>query len=147
MLELLLHPVAVYAMLAGGLGLCLYLFLLVKRDLHTSEGRWSLKYTSAEKEWRSSLDALQEQVRGLSLTTRLFVPPMAPRSGLNLNKRSQALLMHRRGEEPEQIAAALSVPQSEVDLLLTVNRIALSQASAALLQNGPVDSHYDGRPS
>ena len=47
----------------------------------------------------------------------------APRPGLNLSKRSQALRLHRRGDPPEQIATALSIPLQEVDLLLKVHRI------------------------
>jgi hypothetical protein len=48
-----------------------------------------------------------------------------PKSGLNLSKRSQALRMHRRGETPEQIAAALELPLQEVELLLKVHGIVL----------------------
>ena len=46
--------------------------------------------------------------------------------GLNLSKRSQALRMHRRGEAPAQIAAALNIPSQEVELLIKVQRIVLS---------------------
>jgi hypothetical protein len=52
--------------------------------------------------------------------------PVSPRSGLNLCKRSQALRMHRKGEPPDRIAAALEVPLQEVDLLIKVHRIVLS---------------------
>jgi hypothetical protein len=34
--------------------------------------------------------------------------------------------MHRRGDNPEQIAAALGVPQQEIDLLLKVHQILVS---------------------
>jgi len=50
------------------------------------------------------------------------VAPAAVRPGFNLSKRSQALRMNRRGDAPERIAAALSVPCQEVDLLLKVHR-------------------------
>jgi hypothetical protein len=42
-----------------------------------------------------------------------------------MNKRSQVLRMHRKGDAPEQIAIALEVPLQEVDLLLKVQRIVL----------------------
>jgi hypothetical protein len=45
---------------------------------------------------------------------------------LNVNKRSQALQMHRRGAAPPEIAAALSIPQTEVELLVKVQRILLA---------------------
>jgi hypothetical protein len=50
----------------------------------------------------------------------------APRAGLNLGKRSQALRMHRRGDSADQIAASLEVPRQEVELLLKVHRIVMS---------------------
>jgi hypothetical protein len=34
--------------------------------------------------------------------------------------------MHRRGESPEQIAAAMGIPLAEVDLLLKAHRIVMS---------------------
>ena len=52
--------------------------------------------------------------------------PAAPRSGLNLSKRSQVLRMHRNGEAPDRIAAALAIPQQEVDLLIKVHRIVIA---------------------
>jgi hypothetical protein len=49
----------------------------------------------------------------------------APRAGLNLCKRTQAVRMHRQGDPPGRIAAALDVPLQEVDLLIKVHRIVL----------------------
>jgi hypothetical protein len=71
------------------------------------------------------LEACERQVQEL-----LQLPAaggVAPRNGLNLSKRSQALRMHRRGDDPEQIAVALEVPLQEVDLLLKVHQIVLEQ--------------------
>ncbi len=53
--------------------------------------------------------------------------PEAGRAALNLNKRSQVLRMHRRGDPPERIASLLEVPRQEVDLLIKVHRIIISQ--------------------
>jgi DNA-binding NarL/FixJ family response regulator len=55
-------------------------------------------------------------------------PPVQghPRLGMNLNKRSQALRLHRQGESSEQIAASLELPRQEVELLLKVHRIVLA---------------------
>ena len=57
----------------------------------------------------------------------MLVPPAPLRSGLNLSKRTQALRMAARGETPEHIAAALSLPDSEVQLLLKVQRMVAGQ--------------------
>jgi hypothetical protein len=50
-----------------------------------------------------------------------------PKPGFNLSKRTQALRMHRRGDSPEQIATVLEVPRQEVNLLLKVQQIVISQ--------------------
>jgi hypothetical protein len=52
--------------------------------------------------------------------------PAAPKPGFNLSKRSHALRMHRRGEAPDRIASELDLPVQEVDLLLKVHRIVIS---------------------
>ena len=51
----------------------------------------------------------------------------AGKAALNLNKRAQVLRMHRRGDPPERIASLLEVPRQEVDLLIKVHRIVISQ--------------------
>ena len=82
-------------------------------------------YASAIELLKQELAALQKQVQD----TRQYPPPGAipapPRSGLNLDKRSQALRLHRRGEAPKQIAAILELPIQEVELLIKVHRIVL----------------------
>jgi hypothetical protein len=74
---------------------------------------------------RQELQALQQQVQESRYYTPPAVTPPAPRSGLNLDKRSQALRLHRRGESPAHIAAMLELPLQEVDLLIKVHRIVL----------------------
>lgn len=76
---------------------------------------------------RQALETLSEEVRELRQHPAGIAPEGAIRPGLNLNKRAQALRMHRRGEPPEQIAAALSVSRQEVDLLLKVHRIVMAR--------------------
>ena len=79
------------------------------------------------RELRESVESLAGRVRELERTPApaAAVPGM-PRAGLNLNKRSQALRMHRQGEAPERIASALELPRQEVELLLKVHRIVLA---------------------
>lgn len=74
---------------------------------------------------RESVDALSAQVRELKSHPVVTAPAGIPKSGFNLSKRSQALRMHRRGEQPEQIAASLDLPRQEVELLLKVHRIVI----------------------
>jgi len=75
---------------------------------------------------RTTVDALAAQVHDLQSHPPVALAPGLPKPGLNLNKRSQALRMHRRGEAADQIAAALELPRQEVDLLIKVHRVVLS---------------------
>ena len=79
------------------------------------------------------MDAVEEHWKELSQISGLLVPPSPTRSGLNLSKRSQALQMSRRGDTPQDIAAALSIPKNEVELMVKVQRIVMAalQAPAA----------------
>jgi hypothetical protein len=49
----------------------------------------------------------------------------APKSMININKRTQALRLHRSGETPDRIAAALGMTRGEVDLLIKVQGLSL----------------------
>jgi len=75
---------------------------------------------------RTTVEALAAQVHDLQSHPPVALAPGLPKPGLNLNKRSQALRMHRRGEAADQIAAALELPRQEVDLLIKVHRVVLS---------------------
>jgi hypothetical protein len=75
---------------------------------------------------RSALDGLAAQLHSLQ---ELPAPPQVAgpaRAGLNLAKRSQALRLHRHGNSAAQIAATLEIPVQEVELLLKIQRIVLS---------------------
>ena len=81
---------------------------------------------SALEEMRTAIERLAVQIREIEAL------PGDPnvKSGLNLSKRSQVLRMHRSGDSPSQIAAALGLPHQEVELLLKVQRIMLQKLSA-----------------
>jgi hypothetical protein len=125
-LEWVLHPAMPYAVNAIGLALCLFLFASLTRDIRAGQTRSAKKLTALEAAWQAKMEGLDERWKELSQLSRLLVPPPPPRSGLNFNKRSQALERHRRGETPPEIAAALALPQNEVELLVKVQRIVLS---------------------
>jgi hypothetical protein len=75
---------------------------------------------------RTDLDGLAAQIHALQ-EIPLQNPVAAPaRGGLNLGKRSQALRLHRHGNPPAQIASMLEIPLQEVELLLKVHQIVIS---------------------
>jgi len=61
-------------------------------------------------------------------------PQWVPAQPLNLNKRGQILRMRRRGERPETIAGALSIPRNEVELLLKVHDLSQEQVEKGAMQ-------------
>jgi len=72
------------------------------------------------------MDNLGSQVDALERQPAVTLTPGVPKPGMNVVKRAQALRLYRRGERPEKIAAALELPRQEVDLLLKVHRIVIS---------------------
>lgn len=74
---------------------------------------------------RRTAEQLKSQIEEIRQQPAVPLAP-APRPGFNLSTRSQALRMHRRGDSAPRIAAALDVPQQEVELLLKVHRIVMT---------------------
>ena len=124
-LDWLLNPAAAYGVVAIGMVMCLVLFVSLKGDLRACERRSKKKLAAMERDWDAKIQLLDERWEELSKISGLLVPPTPPRSGLNLTKRSQALQMFRRGETPQDIAAALSIPSNEVELLVKVQALTL----------------------
>jgi hypothetical protein len=124
--------IAALAILCGlilaSVGLSLWVLLRVKVWLRAAAQKaaaYQERSDTALDELRRRLDglaAMMEEVRQQAAP----VSQIAPRGGLNLSKRSQALRMHRRGDGAEQIASTLEIPRQEVDLLLKVHRIVIS---------------------
>ena len=96
-----------------------------------SVSRIGIRAASDQKQAESLLQAIAARLNDLAGEMDRLKhqpPPVAaglPRPGFNLSKRTQALRMHRRGDTPDQIAAALEIPRQEVDLLLKVQRMAI----------------------
>jgi hypothetical protein len=90
--------------------------------------------TAGRQECEAILESLRESQNSLATELReirqqqtpMAVASAPPKPGLNLTKRSQALRMHRRGDRPDRIAASLDIPLQEVDLLLKVHRIVIT---------------------
>jgi len=119
-LNWMLHPALPLAVAALCLTLALVLFLSLKRDLQVAEKRWAGE--------RQSLLTAIAQLRGAASTATVEDTPAVesvPVTGMNPNRRAQALRMSRSGERPDLIAASLGVPPREIELLLKVHRLTL----------------------
>ncbi|MGJ5820734.1 hypothetical protein [Paludibaculum fermentans] len=131
-MDWIIHPISYYFLLAVGLSLSLFLFVSVKKenaDLRHELAAERRQRDAAMIAFQSSLSRLEValQEAGEAAEAPLMLPPL-PTASMNINKRGQALRMHRRGETIEQIAATLQVPRSEVELLLKVHRAVIDQA-------------------
>jgi hypothetical protein len=119
------QPAAIYAALGVIAAAAAVLALLQRLNFRALERHLLARQAEAEQALatlRRELGKLTEDLDGLEQAAA-STPGPAPRAGMNLSKRAHALRMHRRGEGLEQIAAALSVPRQEVELLLKVHRI------------------------
>jgi hypothetical protein len=129
------EPLTFYALLGAGLVMCLVLFVSLKRE--NTRLRFVIEHdrrltVGRMEEFRSSMLRLQGALHQAQMEARLQAEPQpaeaATPQSINLSKRSLALRMYRRGDTPEQIAAAIGVPRNEVDLLLKVHKTVLDQA-------------------
>ena len=124
--EWLLHPLTAWLCVALGILLCIVLFLNMARDLKRRAEASEQRQAELEQkldEARAGLEELRSQVRQLAESAERVASLPVASSGLNLNKRGMALRMHRRGEPASRIAAALGLPEGEVEFLLKVQQL------------------------
>ena len=118
-----LIPLAPFLLIAINSVLCLFFFLCLEHEMRILKLRWKrrqMAQESATVDLKAQVAELSARVLDTEERTGVLVAPVPPRSGLNLNKRSQVIRMSRRGEQAEKIAASLNLPQREVELLLKV---------------------------
>lgn len=118
-----LIPLAPFLLIGINSVLCLFFFLCLEHEMRILK----LRLNRRQNAQQASADELKAQVAELTARvldteerTGVLVAPTPPKSGLNLNKRSQVIRMSRRGEQAEKIAASLNLPQREVELLLKI---------------------------
>ncbi len=97
---------------------CLAQFLVLKREIWRKER----KQRDEQSMLLDTIGSMQLEIASLRQEVDALAagPPLAGEASLNLSKRTRALRMHRRGDRPDQIAAALNVSQNEIDLMLKV---------------------------
>lgn len=120
-----------YLLAATATLMSLWLFILVKVDIRRAarkraEDRKDI--LEACRKIQETIDEMRRQPPPVPLPAAQLEPlPAGPAS--SMSRRAQVLRMARRGDRPDQIAAALGVPVNEVALVLKV--ASLQQASAA----------------
>jgi len=145
-LEWILNPLVCYALLAIVMSLCLYLYMAVQRQIQTVEahaGREQHKLEAELLRMEQELNGVKAELREMAAGMTAAAQPRPAVSGMNMNRRTQALRMARRGDRPDQIAAALQLPGSEVNLLLKVHRAVAEQGALKTLDRTVSDEGYD----
>jgi hypothetical protein len=137
------NPLTFYTLLAVGLVLSLYLFVTLKREIQAGRKRQATLEAALHRV-SAGMGEVTTKLAETEERAALLVAPAPPRSGLNLSTRSQALRMWRRGDAPQQIAGALSIPEREVELLLKVQRLVMEAAAGPLQESGPAKSTLTG---
>ena len=102
MLERYLIPLAPFLLIGMNSVLCLFFFLCLEHEMRVMNFRWRRRQTAQESatgELKAQMAQLSARMRDAEERAGILVPPTAPRSGLNLNKRSQVIRMSRRGEQ------------------------------------------------
>jgi hypothetical protein len=130
----LLLQLAPFALLTAGTGLCAVVFFSLKKEIAALSQRiqeQQREMENTEQRLTAEMAEMRNQLREAEERAGVLVPPVQPRSGFNLSKRSQALRMSRLGEKCETIATSLSLPRKEVELLLKVQKIIHDNAAAA----------------
>ncbi len=120
-------------LLAVGLALCTFLFVTLKQEIHQLRKlarKGPLEVQGDLDRLREDMERIRAELARLESEVEHRVGELpqlsAPKPGMNTSRRAQVLRMYRRGERPEQIAAALGIARGEIDLLLKVHEIARS---------------------
>jgi hypothetical protein len=124
MLDRYLIPLAPFILIGINGVLCLFFFLCLEHEIRVMNLRWRRSQAAQESatgELKAEMAELSARVQDAEQRSGVLVAPTPPKSGLNLNKRTQAIRMSRRGEQVDKIAASLNLPRREVELLLKVH--------------------------
>ncbi len=125
-----------YALLAASLAATLAIFVTLKQEIQRLKlrlDRQQVSETATARDTKVKLEEITLRLRDSEERAGVLVAPEPAKSGLNLTKRSQVIRMSRRGERAENIAASLSLPRGEVDLLLKINALVLNSATETTL--------------
>lgn len=132
MLERYLLPLAPYLLLALVATASLFLFASLEREIRRLKSRLR-RQTGGElvslDEFHIKLDDLNARLREAEERASIPIQAVPIKPSLNLNKRTQALRLSRRGAPAPNIAATLNLPRKEVELLLKIHRLTLDNGS------------------
>lgn len=132
-MSLSISAYAPYLVAIASLGVACFLFIEMKRLQNEFQLRWNKRQQLLQSELgktRSQLQELMKRVEEAERRAEISGAPPSELKGINLNRRTQAMRLFRRGESAAQVAATLGLPQCQTELLQKVQRIISANASA-----------------
>ncbi len=128
MLERYFIPLAPYALTAVSCVFGLFLLVSFEKEIQKLKSRFAKRQDgdTSTRELKREMEQLNYRLRDAEERAGIMAAPPSPKANLNLNKRTQVLRMSRRGERAENIAASLSLPRREVELLLKIHGLILN---------------------
>ena len=130
MLERYVIPIAPYALLALFALVSLIVFLNSDREIRRLKRRLSGNNPGllSQEELQARVETLAGRLREAEERTNIPAQPCAVKPSLNMTRRNQVIRLSRRGQPPANIAASLSMPRKEVELLLKIHHLSLDNA-------------------
>lgn len=118
------NPLTWLAVLAVAMICALVLFVSLKCEIAAAR-RLARQTAASAEQLRASMSAELAAIRETPpVVQEVVVAAPVVGEGLNLTRRAAALRMEKRGETVSTIAAALRVPQNEIELLLKLQKLA-----------------------
>ena len=126
MLETYLIPLGPYALLALMLIACLLMFGSHARAIRRLRSQLAGQKFLSDEQLQQRLDPILAR---LVETETRCLPAARIVPSLNMNKRNQLIRMSRRGQSAALISTSLSLPKTEVELLLKINNLTSKNAA------------------
>lgn len=108
-------------------GLCFLLFLRVKRQVRVLDTQHLRQNEELRAKVRELVDELETVRQELQRIEQKSDPSATVGRALGSGVRIQALRMIKLGATPDNISTSLGVPKNEVELLVKVQKMTLSQ--------------------
>lgn len=125
------NPLTLLAVLAIMLICALVLFVSLKCEIAGAR-RLARETAASAEQLRASMAAELAAIRETPPVVQEVVVAAPVGDGLNMTRRAAALRMEKRGESVSTIAAALRVPQNEIELLLKLQKLATQLENQAV---------------
>ena len=128
-----LSDAAPYVACATACGIVSFFLLMIRRMQQQFQSRWNKRQQLLQSElgkMRGQVQEIAQRLEDLERPSGIGAPSPNVK-GINLNRRTQAMRMFRRGETPSEVAEKLGVPQCHAELLLKIHRIINSHAAGA----------------